>query len=350
MDDNTQKIQQNLNRLTAARESNRGLQDYETVAIPFELTQACLQVWADCFSITILQNLDSSDEGTLEAWAIALNETLTKQLGILNQWMPFLSVPSVPRSVREKAEQRTAELDQIANEKSALLQAVPNLLSQEIELRTAAAELSDLRVKISELKAIEADIHANDLAILRTEVNRKESELLPQKQTLDRLRIQQVDLNMQIASLRQQQEILEDEIEREKLLKENQKLGIMSQIQKLLDFTETATAELSTPINEAVADLDNKRTEYNLQWEHLQETIAAYQQYSTETEAISSDLNAHYQIDINLGKRLPINRHQINKFIQVIEESLMGFDQELQTAQKQHEELQKKEYFIFGKS
>jgi hypothetical protein len=350
MNNNTKEIQQNLNRLTTALENNYGLWDYETVAIPFELTQACLQIWTDCFPVSILQKLDGNDEGTLEAWAIALNETLTKQLGILNQWIPLLNVPSIPRSVREKSEQRTAELHQIANEKLAVLKAFPDLFSQEIELRSAAAELSDLRVKFSELQAVEADIQANDLAALRAQVNRKESELLPQQETLTRLRIQQVDLDIQITSLRQQQEVLEQEIEREKLLQEDHQLGLVSQVKRLLNFTENASEGLSISINEAVANLNIQRAEYNLQWEHLQEIIATCKQYYTETEMIRKDLNAHYQVDVNLGKCLPINRHQINKFILAIEENLTELDQELQTVQRQHEMLQQKQHLIFGKS
>jgi hypothetical protein len=346
--DKIEKIQQILQRLTAAINSNSGLQGFDSVEIPFQLTQACIQLWTDCFSIPILQNLSNTDPDTLEAWAIALNTTLQVQLGILNQWMPLLGVPCLPPKLQEKAEQRTSELEQIANQKSALLKAAPNLLAQEKELRHAAIELSGLRAKFQELRAIEADICATDLAKLQAEVRQKESDVLPQKQILDQLYEQKANIETQIDCLHQQQKILESEIEEQKLCQKGKELGVMSQIRKLLELTETAKAELSIPTAEALNNLDSQRQEYNLQWERLQQTIIAYNQYRAETKAIYDDLDAHYQADAVLGQRLPIDRRRIEKIMQAIKKGLAELDCELMTAHAHHERSQQKQYITFG--
>ncbi|MDL5052652.1 hypothetical protein QQ056_03630 [Oscillatoria laete-virens NRMC-F 0139] len=346
--DKIQKIQQTLERLTLALQSDCGLQDFDTVEIPFQLTQACIQLWTDCFSLSMLQNLANDDSDTLEAWAIAFNTTLQVQLGILNQWMPLLSAPSLPSKLGEKAAQRTAELERIATEKSVLIQAAPNLLAQETDLRNAAAELEALRAKINELQAIEADVNATDLTTLRSQVRQKENELLPQKQAIERLHQQKTDLDTQITLLNQQREILESETDSQKLRLERQQLEVMSQIRTLLVLTEAARAQLSAPLTEALDDLDRQRNEYNQQWEQLQQAIIACDRYRAETKAICADLNAHYQIDAVLGQRLPIDRRRMETLMQTIQERLAELDRELQAAQAHHERSQQKQYFVFG--
>ena len=340
-DDKIQKIALTLQHLATAVKSDRGLENFDNVEIPFQLTQACIQLWADCFSIPSLQSLANADPDALEAWAIALNTTLQTELGILNQWLPLLSIPSLPAKLREKAQQRTSELHQIANQKATLLQAAPKLLAQETELRNAAAELLTLRAKVDELKGIETEVSRTDLAKLRAEVLQKETELLP-------LYEQKADIEKQIAYWHQQQQILEQEIEQQKSRQEQQKLGILNQIHKLLNLTETAKSELSIPLATALENLESQRNEYNQQWEHLQESIIAYNQYRKETETICADLNAHYQIDAVLQKRLPINRHRMETLIQTIQQSLTELDRELKAAQTQNERSQQKQYITFG--
>jgi len=347
--DKIKKIQQTLERLIVAVKSDCGLQDFDTVEIPFQLTQACIQLWTDCFSISMLQNIANDDSDTLEAWVIALNTTLQVQLGILNQWMPLLSAPSLPPNLGKKAAHRTAELERITTEKSVLIQAAPKLLAQETELRKAAAELSTLRAKINELQGIEADVNATDLTTLQAQVRQKENDWLPQKQTIERLHQQKADLDTQITSLHQQREILESEIDSQKLRLERQQLEVMSQIRTLLTLTETAKAQLSAPLTEALDDLDRQRNEYNQQWEQLQQTLIAYDRYRAETEAICADLNAHYQVDAVLGQRLPIDRRRMETLMQAIQERLAELDRELQTAQAHHERAQQKQYITFGR-
>jgi len=344
-----QKIQQTLHHLTVALDGDCGLQDFESVEIPFQLTQACIQLWTDCFSISNLQNIANIDPDTLEVWAISLNTTLQIQLGILNQWLPLLCLLSVPPKLREKAKQRTSELDQIANQKSALLQAAPNFLAQETELRHAAAELSNLRARLDELRSIEAELRTTDLSKLRAAVLQKESELLPQRKTVSELNQQKANLETQIASLRQQREILAQEIEQQKLHQERQQSGILTQIHELLNLTETAKAELSIPLAKALENLECQRNEYNQQWEDLQLCISYCNQYRNETEVICADLNAHYQVDVDLGQWLPVNKRQIDILVQSIKENLTQLDRELQTAQAHHERLQQKQYITFGR-
>ncbi len=343
-----QQIQQILERLAAAQASDGGLQDFDTIEIPFQLTKACIQLWTDCFSIPALQNLAQHEPDTLEAWAIALNETLQAQLGILSQWMPLLSAPSLSQKVREKAAQRTAELERIAREKLVLLQAATKLRAQETELRNAAAELSALRAKVNELQAIEADVNATDMVTLRAEVRQKENELLPQKQAIERLHQQKADLDTKLTSLQQQRDILQTEIDSQEFRLERQQLEAMSQIRTLFDIRETAKAELSDRLAESVDNLDRQRNEYNQQWEQLQQTIIAYEGYRAETEAICADLNAHYEVDAVLGQRLPIARRRMETLMQTIQERLAEFDRELQTAHANHQRAQQKQYITFG--
>ncbi|MBO1348312.1 MAG: hypothetical protein EBE86_013385 [Hormoscilla sp. GUM202] len=340
------KIKQTLERIAVAINSDSGLQDFDKIEIPFQLTQACMELWTDCFSIPMLQNLANDDPETLEAWAIGLNSTLQVQLGILNQWMPFLST-SLPPNLRQRAEKRTAELEQLAKEKFALLQAVPNLLERETELHKQGAELDALRAKVNELQTIEAEVSATDLPSLRAEVDRKERDLLPAKETIVQLQQQKADLETEIGFLHIQQQSLKREIESQEERKLRQELDVMSPISKLCDLTETAKAKLSNSLAEALKNIDCQRDEYNQQWQQLQEVINSYNRYQTETEAIREDLDLHYKIDVDLGRHLPINHSRIEMLRKTIQEQLDEFDRELQAAHTRHELSQQKQYITF---
>ncbi|MGB3189620.1 MAG: hypothetical protein WBB43_09375 [Limnoraphis sp.] len=342
-----QNIEQTLEHLKNAINSEAGLRDFEAVKIPFELTQACIQLLTDCFSIPMLQTLANDDSETLEAWAIAFNTTLQVQLGVLSRWLPLLSSSSLPSKLREKAAKRTAELKNIVDEKAALLQTASTLFAQETELHQRFTELSELREKFEELKTIELDINSTDIDNLRAEVVQKGNELIPQKQAIEELHQQKAELETQMTSLHQQGEILGEEIRRQQEKKQRQESAEMSQIKQLIDLTDSAKIELSITLKTALEELDSKRNEYNQEWEQLQQTLTASNLYQAEIQSINNALHAHYQADVNLGERLPVERHRIEALTETIREHLAELDRELKTAHAHHEHLQKKQYITF---
>lgn len=63
--------------------------DYDHIELPFELVKIALKLWENFYPPELLENLANSDPDTLDAWAIALSQTLSQQLSLLDTWDEF---------------------------------------------------------------------------------------------------------------------------------------------------------------------------------------------------------------------------------------------------------------------
>lgn len=98
---------------------------------------------------------------------IALSQTLTTQLELLNSWLPHLATLPMPPALKHKISDRISSLSEIANEKSQLLQSAATLLSQEQQLRRDASELQNLKHKVKEIRTHLSTHYQSDQELAR---------------------------------------------------------------------------------------------------------------------------------------------------------------------------------------
>ena len=169
------QLQQRMQQIQQAQ----NLLEFETIELPFQLVEAGIRLWESLYSPESLQQLAQTDPDTLDAWAIALSQTLQNQLDLLNRWQSSLGTLPVPPLLKQKIEDRIQKLREIAQEKSRLFQELTPLLQQEQQLLQEAEELSVLKGKEKALHQIQADLEAIDIEHLRQSISTQVAHLKP---------------------------------------------------------------------------------------------------------------------------------------------------------------------------
>jgi len=341
------KINKVLQQIQSDIQKDPGLQDFETIELPFKLVEAGINLWAALYSPQVLRHLADADADTLDAWAIALSQTLNKQLAVLNNWLPHLSTLPISPTLTQRITTSTAEIQEINTKKSQLLQAATELFNQEQELRTQEQELRLLQQKEVDLTKIQNELHLVDLGDLRDKIATLSVTLEPLARELEQLQQQKAEIEEQVLALKQQQIILESEIEGQKHKQQRQQGVVLNKTQELISLTQAARAKLTEPLNSTLTDLEQQRSEYKQLSEQLQSSIQAFNKYLEETEDIRDRLNNHYQANQGISERLPLDCQKVNGIIQTIEQNLAELDREIASARKQHEISKQKTIFIF---
>lgn len=340
---NIDKITQLVQQIQQAQ----SLLEFETIELPFGLIEAGIDLWGSTFSPEVLRQLASADADTLDAWAIALSQTLQIQLTLLNNWLPHLATLPVPSTLKQKISKRIRSLGQIANEKSQLLQSAAILLSQEQQLKHDASELQNLRQKAKELEQIQAELQATNLESLRQEVTTQEATLEPQKQALESLKQQKAQLDNQIADLQQQQAKLQEEINHLQSRQQRVETSTTNTSVELITLTKSQQERLSESLSSVLADLEKQQLEFQQTQQQLQKAIQDFNQYQAATEEIRTHIHTHYQSDQVLGCLLPVERQKVDTLIRTIQQNLAELDQELAAGQRVHERSQQKTTLTF---
>ncbi len=345
-----QNLSQKLDKITQLVQQIRqaeSLLEFETVELPFKLIEAGIELWASTYAPEVLRQLASIDNDTLDAWAIALTQTLQTQLTLLNSWQPHLSTLPVPSALKQKIERIIAELSQIATEKSQILTSTASLLSQEQQLRRDGGELQNLKQKAKELEQIQAELQTTNLETLRQEINHQAATLEPERKTLESLQQQKFQLDEQITALQQQQARLQDEITYLRSRQHQKDTSTTHTATELITLTKSQHQLLNQALSSVLADLEKQQSEFQKTQQQLQRGIADFNQYQTATEEMRTYLSAHYQSDQELALLLPINPQKVDNFIGNIKQILAQLDQELATGQKVHERSQQKTIVTF---
>lgn len=345
-----QELETTLERLKSVITTKAELDNFENIKIPFQLTQISMELWKDCFSSDMLRNLSHQDPETIEAWIIGVNSNLRTFLAVLNQWWPLLDSTSIGPNLVQKTTERRKQLKTIEQQISVLVEASQSLFNQEQNLRNSATELSELKHKINELKTIEAHLKNYNIVELRAEVQEKEQKLIPQKQTLEELRMKKSALDQEINLIQQQQTNLTREIVSQQSQKKHKVSDVFPGIKQLVDLIENNTIELSSSLRESVQQLGQKQNEYNQEWDKLQKTREKLEEYTKELndiQNIQKDLNIHYQSNRELCEHLPIDTSQLEPLLQAVRENLSQVDEVLQVAHRQQENIRQKQYITF---
>jgi chromosome segregation ATPase len=341
-----------MTRLLQAIQRRQNLLEFETIQLPFELTEASLQLWEATFHPDVLRQLANADVETLEAWAIALAKTLQTQLEILNAWLPHLSTLPLPTTLTQKIRDRAESIGQIASDKSKLIQSAASLLSQDKQLHQDRAELQSLQDKVKELQDLESQLSETNLESLRQSIEEKNAELEPQQQVLRSLQQQKNELDDQIAALQQQQTALQAEITYWQSRQNRLETSTTETVAELIVLTQSQREHLSGALANELTNLEQQRTQlqqqqdsYRQAQQQLQKAQEDFKTYQTSTEETLTILTTHYQSNGELGNLLPANRQQIDRLFQAVNETLAEIDRELATARRQHEQAQQKKRF-----
>ncbi|MDR9893014.1 hypothetical protein G7B40_000240 [Aetokthonos hydrillicola Thurmond2011] len=341
------KINKILHRIESEIQTEQGLRDFDTIELPFKLVEAGIDFWTAIYSPEVLRQLANADPDTLDAWAIALSQTLNRQFIVLNNWLPHLSTLPITPTLKQKISDLIAEINQISSEKSQLLQSATELFNQEQKLHSDTEELSQLRQKDAELKTIQAELQSVDLDSFRQEITNQSATLEPKATELKQLQQQKAEIDSQIMALQQQQAVLEGEIEYQKLKQRRQQTGLLKSTKELITLTQAGRTKLDESLSTALTDLEEQRREYQQLWEQLQAGIQAFNRYQVETDEIRTHLYAYYQANQTISQQLPIDYQKVNAIIQTIEHNLAQLDQEIANARRQHEQSQQKTILTF---
>ena len=336
-----------INQLIDKLQQTQNPLEFEAIDLPFKLSAASIQLWESVFSPETLQQLASSDPETLDAWAIALTQTLETQLTVLKQWLPILTTLPIPPLLSQKINDSIQSISQIASEKSRLLQTSANLFSQEEKLRHDRDELEHLQQKARELETIQTLLQNSNLDTLQQEIAERSAALGPEVETVQRLQQQQAELETKIAALKQQQEILNHKLTQLQAHQQRQETSIQNTTQQLVTLTQSQRENLSEATASVLADLEKQRTEYHQVWDQLQTAIQAFNQYQSETDEIKTNLKAYYHSNQDIVQRLPVDRQRVDTLIQAIQANLAELDQELVSARSRHEQAQLQNFLTF---
>ncbi len=320
------------------------LHQFETVALPFELVQQGMGLWEVIFPPEVLESLAMEDPDTLESLAIALSQTLQTQLAILNPWLPLLTTPP---ALAEKIRDRTTQLQQITTEKAELLAASETLFHRELELRQAGETLQDSQQTLAELQAIEQELATTNLEDLRREISTRQTALEQDRNQLETLKRQQAELEAEIAAIQGLNHQISRELEGLQLRRSRLENRTQQQTAQLITLTETERQRLGTALSPLLAELAEQQSAYQNAQGELSQAIADFNRYQQQTHELITYLNTHYQTDVELGQKLPVNQPKIETIIQKIQDNLAELDQELAIAQQQHERSQEKTIVTF---
>jgi chromosome segregation ATPase len=321
--------------------------EFESVDLPFKLSESGFALWKSIYSPEILRNLAKDDDDTLNAWAIALSQTLNTQIEILHSWLPHLATLPIPETLKQRISDRASTLSHIAHQKSQLLQSVASILSQEQQLKQDASELQTLKQKVQELQQIQLELQTTNLENLRQEITTQTNALSPQKQELEILKQQKIQLDEQIFYLRQQQTRLEGELDylRSHYLRlENNTITTASE---LITLSKAQQQQLSQVLSSVLIDLEQQRAEFEKTRQQLQKAVQDFNQYQNATAQIESHLKSHYESNYKLGQILPVNHQKVDHLLKTIKQNLGELDQELIKAQIENEQSQQKTIVTF---
>ncbi|HAZ48838.1 MAG TPA: hypothetical protein DDW76_14800 [Cyanobacteria bacterium UBA11369] len=354
MQPNQQHDIEAINVLLQQIEQSRNLREFETIKLPFELVQAGMSLWESTFHPEVFRQLAGADPETLEAWAIALSQTLNIQLEILNFWLPHLTTLPIPTTLKQKISDRVASINQIANDKSKLIQSAANLLEQEEKLQQSNSELQSLKEKVRQLQEIQTELEATNLDNLQEFITTQTAALEPQQKKLRSLQQQKADLDDHIAALERQQAILKQEIYYWQSRQNRIETSTENTVAELIILTQLQRERLSETLAGELAALQQQRNELTQQQEsyhqaqqQLQKAREDFQKYQTATEEAIAALNTHYQSDRALGSLLPIDRNKVDNLFRNAQQTLAEIDQELAAARSKHEQAQQKTRFTF---
>lgn len=336
-----------ITQLVQQIQQAQNLLEFETIEIPFHLVEAGIELWKSTYSPEVLRQLASADADTLDAWAIALSQTLTTQLELLNTWLPHLATLPIPPALKQKISDRISSLSKIANEKSQVLQLTATLLSQEQQLRRDASELQNLQQKAKELEQIQAELQAINLERLRQATLAQAAALEPERQALESLKQQKAQLDDQLAALQQQQTRLQEEINHMRSRQQRIESNTTNTATELITLTKFQQQRLSEALSSVLSDLEKQHSDFKQTQQQVQRAIQDFNQYQTATEEIRTHLSTHYQSDQELGRLLPVDRQKVDTIIRNIQQNLAELDQELANGQRENERSQQKTTLTF---
>lgn len=320
------------------------LHQFETVALPFEFIQQGIELWGSIFPPEVLELLGTEDPDTLESLAIALNQTLQTQLAILNPWLPLLTTPP---ALADKIRDRTTQIQHITTEKAELLAASETLFHRELELRQAGEALQQLKQTQAELTAIKQELETTDLENLRRDISKQKTALEKDRNQLEILKQQRAEIEAEIAAIEGLNPQISRELEGLQLRRSRLETRTQQQTKQLITVTEAERQRLGTALPPLLAELAEQQSAYQNAQEELSQAIADFNRYQQQTHEMITYLKIHYQTDVELGQKLPVNQPKIQAIIQRIQDNLAQLDQELGIAQKQHERSQEKTIVTF---
>ncbi|MCT7968470.1 hypothetical protein NG799_19350 [Laspinema sp. D1] len=337
---------QNLGLNSEDGETNflSSLHQFESVALPFEFVQQGMGLWEVIFPPEVLRSLAMEDPETLESLAIALSQTLQTQLAILNPWLPLLTTPP---ALADKIRDRTAQIQQITTEKAELLAASETLFHREFELRQVGEDLQEFKQTRAELMALEQELATTDLDDLRREISNRKTALEQDRHQLETLKQQQAELEAEIAAIERLNHQISRELEGLQLRRSRLETRTQQQTAQLITLTDTEQQRLGTALPPLLAELAEQQSAYQNAQGELSQAIADFNRYQQQTQELITHFNIHYQTDVELGQKLPVNQPKIEAIIQRIQNNLGELDQELAIAQQQHERSQEKTIVTF---
>ncbi len=350
-----QNLQQNLDQITKLIEqiqhqiryqdeetlSITSLHHFETIELPFELIQATIKFCGSVFAPESLDEIATNDEESINAWAIALMQTLLASLTLLENWQPHLATLPLPETLQQKIRDRATQLQEISQQQSELLQSTATLFSQETELRQRAEALQQLKKKAQLLKRIKAELQTTDLNALRDQISRQAMAIAPQREELETLKQQKAELDRELTCLQQQRHNLESQITYLQQRQQRQEAATSQSAQQLIALTNAEKERLSQELNVLLTDLSSQQQAYQQIQQQLATAIAESNRYQQETEKLRQYLQQHYQANQEIARNLPVNQQKIEQIVKNIEQNLAELDQELALLQQQAESKQK---------
>lgn len=352
-----QNQQQDIEAITVLLQQIQGSQnliEFETIKLPLELVKAGTILWESTFHPEVFRKLASADPETLEAWAIALSQTLNTQVEILNSWLPHLTTLPIPTTLKQKIGDRTSSINQIASDRSKLLQSAASLLQQEAQLQQDNSQLQDLKEKVKQLEKIQAEVAATNLEQLQADITAQTAAIEPEYQKLRSIQQQKADVDDQIAALQRQQTMLKEEVDYWQSRQNRLETSTQDTVAELIILTQLQRERLSAALAKELATLEQQRTDltqqqqsYHQAEQQLQKAQEDFQKYQTATQERIAALNTHYQSDSALGNLLPIDRNKVDNLFRNAQQTLAEIDRELATARSKHEQAQQKTSFTF---
>lgn len=338
------RIQQLLTHI----KQNPNLLEYEQVELPFQLLQATLKLWESLYTPSSLGRLAREEEETLDAWAIALSQTLLQQITLLENWLPLLSTLPIPPKLTAKIQQSYQSLGEVQQQKSQLLANTTTLFIQEQTLQKEYTELANLKHRQQELSTLQTELATTDLPQLEAEINTLAISLEPQRQQLLRLKSDKAQLQAEYDKLQQEKQGIEAEVRKLRSQQQQQQQQTTVQAIELTHLTQGKNQNLTPTLTTVLADLQEQQQEYQKVRQQLDKGIQDFNQYQQQTEELREHLKNHYQADEKLAQLLPCDRQKINTLLQSLQQQLTELDQELMKAQQIHAQSQRKQEYNFA--
>ncbi|HEY9837911.1 MAG TPA: hypothetical protein V6D27_13565, partial [Vampirovibrionales bacterium] len=208
--------------------------------------------------------------------------------------------------------------------------------------RQAAETLQELKQTRAELTAIEQELATTDLEQLRRDISNRKTALEQDRNQLETLKRQQSEIEAEITAIQGFNHNISQELERLKLRGSTLQTRTQQQTAELITLTETERQRLGSALLPLLAELEEQQSAYQNAQEELSQAITDFNRYQQQTHELITHLKTHYQTDVELGQKFPVNQPKIQAIIQRIQNNLSELDQELRIAQQQHERSQEK--------